>query len=78
MMLEGKKYYNKFQEHDFLRDWNFAHFFPCYIAPKKRARNSNSVRNRVLEKCSNIFFTLMNRLITVPELALKMYQKKHH
>ena len=58
-------YYNKFQEHDFLRDLNFVHFFPCYVAPKKRARNSNSVRNRVLESCSDIFFTLIFELLFV-------------
>ena len=38
---------------------NPALFFPaCYVAPKKGAGNSNPVKNRVLESCSNIFFAL--------------------
>ena len=31
---------------------------PCCVAHNHRSRNSNPVRNRVLQTCSNIFFTL--------------------
>jgi len=57
--LEGKRSYNKFQEHDFLRYLKFPPFLPCYVAAEKRARISNLLKNRVLESCFNIFFTLV-------------------
>ena len=39
--LAVKKYYNNFQEHNFLRDLNSPPFFRCYVATKKRAGLSN-------------------------------------
>ena len=37
-------------------------FFPCHVAEEKRAGISNHVKNRVLESCSIIFFTLLTDL----------------
>ena len=34
-ILEGKRYYNNFQERDFLRDLKFPHFLCIYVAGKK-------------------------------------------
>ena len=58
--LEGKIYQNNFQEHDFLRDLKIPPCLTCYLlrSSGKRVGNSNSVKNRVLESCSNIFFPL--------------------
>ena len=53
---------NNFQEHDFLRDLKFAPFSPLLRSSGKRARISNPVKNRVIETCSNIFFTLEKTL----------------
>ena len=53
--LEGK--YNNFQEQDFLRDLKIAPFFSRYVAPEKRARSSNPVKNCALEICPDILFT---------------------
>ena len=44
-----------FQEHDFLLDLKIPPFHPCYLAAEKKAGISNPVKNRVLERCSNIF-----------------------
>ena len=55
--LEGKIYHNNFQEQDFLRDLKIAPFFSRSVAPEKRARFSNPVKNCVLEICPDILFT---------------------
>ena len=38
--------------------WISRSFLWCYVAGKKSAGLSKTVKNRVLESCSNIFFTL--------------------
>ena len=39
-----------------------APFPPCYVAPEKRARISNPVKDRVLESCSNVYFTIVRTI----------------
>ena len=58
LVVEGKRYENNIEEHAYLRDLKIPPFFPCYVAEEKKARISNPVKNRVLESCSYIFFTL--------------------
>ena len=62
LALEGKKYQNNFQEHNFLRDLKIPPIFPCYVEAEKRSGISNPVINRFLESCSNIVFTLIMSL----------------
>ena len=38
--------------------WISRSFLRCYVEGKKRARFSKTVKNRVFESCSNIFFPL--------------------
>ena len=46
-------------------------FLSCYVAPKKRARNLNHLRNYGLESYSNIFFTLIWVLKEITNLSSK-------
>ena len=50
-LLEWKRYYNNFQEHDFYVIWNCRPFLRCYIVEKKRAGFLNCVK----KSCSNTF-----------------------
>ena len=56
--------------------WKSRPFLPCYVTTKKRAGNSNSIKNRVLESCSNIFFTLGNQMQRVH--FVNKFQKESH
>ena len=65
VVLEWKKYYKNFQEHDFLRNLNFALISSVLHSREKSARNSNHVRNRVLETYSNTFFPLNTKKLVL-------------
>ena len=57
-LLEGKNIISTFRSTSFYRTRKSCPFLPCNVAQKKRAGNSNSVKNCVLENCSNIFSPL--------------------
>ena len=56
--LEGKRYQNNFQEHDFYGNRNSRPFLPCYSAAEKWTGILNPVNNRVLKTFFDIVFPL--------------------
>ena len=53
--IRGRKILEQLSRTRFLRDLKFPPLLHCDVAGKKRSGFSNSVKNNVLESCSNIF-----------------------
>ena len=57
--LEGKKYYNNLDMHDFLRSLKIPLVLPSDVAAEKKAGFSSYVKNRAQQGCFNIYFPLV-------------------
>ena len=78
-ILEGKKYYNNFQELDFFRFLKFPALFSVLDRWKKGRQISKPGKNRGLESCSNIFFPLAGLdLAHIENLIYEVLIKKIH
>ena len=77
-MPRGKKILEQLSRTRLLTVFENPAFFPLLRSRGEKARDSNSVKNRVLERCSNIFFTLEESYVRtdfVIELTLSLMTK---